>query len=86
MTDMVDVLRAALEAADSRGRFAAREVFSRRVGKQIVVTVGLGSALAKAVREGYLVVVREGTRRKGRTYAITEFGKRYLDQTPRSVS
>ena len=69
MTDMGEVLLAALACAYARGRFAAREVFSRRVGKQTVVTVGIGSALSKGVRKGYLKAVREGTRRRSRTYA-----------------
>ena len=86
MTNMAEVLRAALARADARGRFVAREVFSRRVGKQTVVTVGIGSALSKGVREGYLEVVREGTRRRGRTYAITDFGKRYLQQAQRPTA
>lgn len=81
MTDMVDVLRAALSAADAKRQFAAREILSRRVGKQTIITTGLGSALSKGVREGFLVVVREGTRRRGRRYAITDLGKSYLQDT-----
>ena len=83
---MIDVLRAALAAADAKRQFVAREIFSRRVGKQTIIMTGLGSALSKGVREGYLVVVGEGTRRKGRKYAITDLGERCLEHARTSRS
>lgn len=67
--DMHQILCEAL--AQGRTRFDARQVFGKRVGKHFVFPVGLGSALAKAVRDGYLVVVAEGTRRRGNRYEIT---------------
>jgi DNA-binding PadR family transcriptional regulator len=48
--------------------------FGRREGKQIVFPVGLGSALTKAVREGYLQVVGDEQGKRRRTYEFTRKG------------
>lgn len=72
--DMDETLRLAAAKLGERTKFDARQVFGKRVGKQIVFPIGLGSALAKAVREGYLTVVRDGDRRRGRTYEFTAKG------------
>lgn len=73
--DMIEALRVAAERVDTGGRFDARQAFGKRVGKHMIFPVGLGSALAKAVREGYLTVIGEGSRRRGRTYAFTPKGR-----------
>ena len=44
----------------------------------MIFPVGLGSALAKAVREGYLTVIGEGSRRRGRTYEFTAKGRQVV--------
>ena len=62
------------EVGEGHNRFDARQAFGKRVGKHMVFPVGLGSALAKAVREGYLTVIGEGSRRRGRTYEFTAKG------------
>lgn len=74
--DMMDALRSARTAIGGDAAFDARQAFGKRMGKQIVFPVGLGSALAKAVREGYLRVVGEdaGSRRRGRRYEFTRKG------------
>ena len=73
--DMMEALRqAAVEVGDA-SRFDARQAFGKRVGKHMIFPVGLGSALAKAVREGYLTVIGEGSRRRGRTYEFTKKGR-----------
>lgn len=74
--DMLEALRKAREALGGSTRFDVRQAFGRREGKQIVFPVGLGSALAKGVREGYLRVVGEdeGSRRRGRKYEFTPKG------------
>lgn len=75
--DMMEALRKAREALGGpTTRFDVRQAFGKRSGKQIVFPVGLGSALAKAVREGYLRVVGddEGSRRRGRRYEFTPKG------------
>lgn len=75
--DMMEALRKAREAlGGTTTRFDVRQAFGKRSGKQIVFPVGLGSALAKAVREGYLRVVGddEGSRRRGRRYEFTAKG------------
>lgn len=69
--DMMEALKVASERVDDTNRFDARQAFGKRVGKHMIFPVGLGSALAKAVREGYLVVIGEGSRRRGRTYEFT---------------
>lgn len=73
--DMMEALRTASVNVDGSNRFDARQAFGKRVGKHMIFPVGLGSALAKAVREGYLVVTGEGSRRRGRTYEFTTKGK-----------
>lgn len=67
--DMRQLLCEAL--AQGHTRFDSRLVFGKRVGKHTVFPIGLGSALAKAVRDGYLVVLSEGTRRRGKRYEMT---------------
>ncbi|HUR69497.1 MAG TPA: hypothetical protein VM370_09650 [Candidatus Thermoplasmatota archaeon] len=73
--DMMEALKTASVNIDQTNRFDARQAFGKRVGKHMIFPVGLGSALAKAVREGYLLVVGEGSRRRGRTYEFTEKGR-----------
>ena len=55
--DMMEALKTASVKVDQSNRFDARQAFGKRVGKHMIFPVGLGSALAKAVREGYLLVV-----------------------------
>jgi len=69
---MNETLRRVHEQIGQRTTFDARAIFGKRVGKMTVFPTGLGSALAKAVREGYLTVVTEGGRRRGKTYALTQ--------------
>lgn len=76
--DMMEALKTASVKVDQSNRFDARQAFGKRVGKHMIFPVGLGSALAKAVREGYLLVVGEGSRRRGRTYQFTEKGRNAL--------
>jgi hypothetical protein len=76
--DMMEALRQAAKQVESTNRFDARQAFGKRVGKHMIFPVGLGSALAKAVREGYLVVIGEGSRRRGRTYEFTSKGRNSL--------
>ena len=76
--DMMEALRQAAGKVDDGHRFDARQAFGKRVGKHMIFPVGLGSALAKAVREGYLVVIGEGSRRRGRTYEFTAKGRQVL--------
>lgn len=76
--DMMEALKVASDKIDQSNRFDARQAFGKRVGKHMIFPVGLGSALAKAVREGYLLVVGEGSRRRGRTYEFTEKGRRVV--------
>ncbi|MFA5860659.1 MAG: hypothetical protein WDA16_03095 [Candidatus Thermoplasmatota archaeon] len=73
--DMIEALRQARKEVGETNRFDARQAFGKRVGKHMVFPVGLGSALAKAVREGYLTVIGEGSRRRGRTYEFTSKGR-----------
>lgn len=73
--DMMEALRQAAVKVDAGHRFDARQAFGKRVGKHMIFPVGLGSALAKAVREGYLTVIGEGSRRRGRTYEFTDKGR-----------
>lgn len=76
--DMMEALKTASARVDGADRFDARQAFGKRVGKHMIFPVGLGSALAKAVREGYLHVVGEGSRRRGRTYEFTKKGREAL--------
>ena len=73
--DMMEALRQAAQEVGDGNRFDARQAFGKRVGKHMIFPVGLGSALAKAVREGYLTVIGEGSRRRGRTYEFTKKGR-----------
>jgi hypothetical protein len=73
--DMMQALMEASRKVESGNRFDARQAFGKRVGKHMIFPVGLGSALAKAVREGYLTVIGEGSRRRGRTYEFTSKGR-----------
>lgn len=75
---MIEALRQARKEVGESTRFDARQAFGKRVGKHMVFPVGLGSALAKAVREGYLNVIGEGSRRRGRTYEFTQKGLNQL--------
>lgn len=75
---MMEALRQAAEKVDEGHRFDARQAFGKRVGKHMIFPVGLGSALAKAVREGYLTVIGEGSRRRGRTYEFTPKGREII--------
>ena len=77
---MMEVLSRAAETVGTRRSFGARDTFSRRVGKQRVFPIGLGSALEKAVRQGYLRVLEGGTRRRGRAYEFTPEGRQALEQ------
>jgi len=76
--NMMDALKIASDTIDDGNRFDARKAFGKRVGKHMVFPVGLGSALAKAVREGYLDVIGEGSRRRGRTYEFTSKGRQLV--------
>lgn len=75
---MMEALKQAAVEVGNENRFDARQAFGKRVGKHMIFPVGLGSALAKAVREGYLVVIGEGSRRRGRTYEFTRKGRDLL--------
>ena len=75
---MKEALRQAADHVGTGNRFDARQAFGKRVGKHMIFPVGLGSALAKAVREGYLTVIGEGSRRRGRTYEFTDAGRQAL--------
>lgn len=77
--DMKEALRHAYQEMGADHRFDARQAFGKRVGKHMIFPVGLGSALAKAVREGYLNVIGEGSRRRGRTYEFTAKGRDSLN-------
>lgn len=78
--DMMETLRQAADAVGTRTRFAGRHVFRKRVGKHQIFPAGVGSALDKAVREGYLRVSSDGTRRRGRTYEFTPEGVQAIRQ------
>lgn len=72
---MREILAAAAPTAARQGWFEPRALFRRRVGRMIVFPLGLGSALDKAVREGYLVTEERGRHRR---YAFTPAGLDYL--------
>lgn len=76
---MHDILAAAAPAAAKQGWFEPRSLFRRRVGRMIVFPLGLGSALEKAVREGYLVTVAD-KRGRNRRYAFTPAGLDYVSR------
>lgn len=81
--NMLDALREAAKHAPDGRTFGARSLGKRR-GRAVIFPVGLGSALEKAVREGYLEVANGGTRRRGRTYRFTPAGIARLDSGTRS--
>lgn len=73
--DMLEALgRARAAVGGDTSRFDVRAAFGERQGKQIVFPVGLGSALTKAVREGYLRVVGGEASKRRRTYEFTRKG------------
>lgn len=72
--DAATLVRMAVELVGVGKPFNTRS-FSQRSGKHLVVPIGIGSALAKAVREGWLEVCREGSRRRGREYVVTSAGE-----------
>ena len=73
--DRLEALRRARRVVGGPSdRFDVRAAFGERRGKQIIFPVGLGSALTKAVREGYLRVVGDGAGRRRRTYEFTRKG------------
>jgi hypothetical protein len=73
--DMLEALRHARSSVGAQSpRFDVRVAFGKREGKQIVFPVGLGSALTKAVREGYLRVVGDASGKRRRTYEFTPKG------------
>lgn len=78
--DMMQALTRAAEAVGTARPFGSRDAFAKRVGKHQIFPVGLGSALEKAVRVGYLRISSEGSRRKGRAYEFTMEGKRAVDE------
>lgn len=70
-----DILRAAYNEL-GRKPFQARDVgFVHRAQR----ATGLGVALSRGVREGYLVVVRKQS--FGRVYAFTDAGERFAQGT-----
>lgn len=73
---MKNVLRAVRETLPFGATFDPR-ILAQRVGKQLIYPRGVGSALNKAVREGYLTVVSEGTSRRASKYRLTEAGLRF---------
>lgn len=74
---MREILIAAREAASKHGWFEPRVLFRRRVGRMIIFPQGLGSALEKAVRAGYLITLEE-KRGRNRRYAFTPEGIEYV--------
>lgn len=79
--EMRGILEAAAPAAREKGWFEPRSLFRRRVGRMLIFPQGLGSALDKAVREGYLVAIPiKGGR--ARRYAFTPRGLDYLRDAP----
>lgn len=74
---MRDVLLRAAPHAMERGWFEPRVLFRKRVGRAIIFPLGIGSALEKAVRAGYIKPVMEKTGRN-RRYAFTAAGDAYV--------
>lgn len=83
--DMMEVLKRAAGTVGTNLPFAARSAFATRVGKHQIFPTGLGSALDKAVREGYLRVAAEGTRRRGRAYEFTALGREAVEAERKSA-
>ena len=74
---MRDVLVHAAPHAMERGWFEPRVLFRKRMGRAIVFPLGIGSALDKAVRAGYIELVKEKHGRN-RRYAFTPAGHAYV--------
>lgn len=74
---MHDVLVHAAPHAVERGWFEPRAVFRKRVGRAMIFPLGIGSALEKAVRAGYIEPVKERHGRN-RRYAFTPAGHAYV--------
>ena len=70
------LLQAAPRAAE-RGWFEPRVMFRRRVGRMLIPPMGLGPALDKAVRHGYLTLLHDRRGRRPR-YAFTPSGLEYV--------
>lgn len=73
--DMDETLSLIAGTIGTTRAFTARSLGERR-GRAVIFPVGLGSALGKAVRAGYLSVLDGGTRRRGRVYAFTTSGSK----------
>lgn len=70
---MHDILLEAAVAARERGWFDPHALFRERVGRTVVYPLGLGSAIEKALREGYLVSIARISGRR-RRLAFTQAG------------
>ena len=70
---MQDVLLEAAAAAGERGWFDPHALFRQRVGRTVIYPLGLGSALEKALRDGYLVPLARISGRR-RRLAFTSAG------------
>lgn len=80
--DMRTLLVSAAPEARRRGWFEPRNLFRQRVGRSIIYPLGLGSALNKAVRDGYLELLDHKWGRN-RRYAFTEAGFAYASGSGR---
>ena len=74
---MRDVLIHAAPHAMGRGWFEPRVLFRKRVGRAVIFPLGIGSALEKAVRSGYIEPVKDKHGRN-RRYAFTAAGHAYV--------
>lgn len=72
--DMRSLLASIATRIGTERVFTARDL-GTRAGKIRIFPVGIGSALEKARREGLIVSVSEGSRRRGRAYAFTREGR-----------
>lgn len=72
--DMLSLLTSIATRIGTERVFTARDL-GTRAGKIRLFPVGIGSALEKARREGLIVTVSEGSRRRGRAYAFTIAGR-----------
>lgn len=70
---MHEVLLEAAAAAGERGWFDPHALFRHRVGRTVIYPLGLGSALEKALRDGYLVPLARISGRR-RRLAFTSAG------------
>lgn len=82
--DTIQMLKQAIARMGPSAPFAVRDAFGKRVGRQIVVPSGYGSALTRAVHLGYLRVVTQGTRRRGSIYEFTPEGRALIEQEGRA--